>query len=193
LKRLFEPVAILFNKDALPYYFWIIVIGFCLAYAKAQSNPYQKIEQLSAENERLRLFNAREVRRYKRPLASPRMDSIAKAEHILGVSGKAVEGVWKAENGPPDIETGVLGKTDYFSKNFPMTDWPALETGRTMNIYAWKWFTTTPEGKQALKQMLKYTAEPYTAMGKGSQQIWVKVVYSTAIEQDNGRKAKRKP
>ncbi len=137
-----------------------------------------KVVSLASENQRLRLFNAREVRRFKKPAAVPRYAE--GAEHILGTPFKVTEAVWKAENGPPDIETGVLGKTDYFSKNSPMDDWPALETARTMNIYAWSWMMNTPEGKKAYKQVLKYAAKSYT--GNTSPETWEKNVYNFTLE-----------
>lgn len=137
----------------------------------------EKVENLSSENQRLRLFNAREVRRYKRPVAVPR--GCENAQHILGTPAEIIAGVFRQENGPPDIETGVLGKTAYFSRNSPIEDWAALETGRTLNIYAWKWMTTTPEGKKALKHVLEYASGPYIdkeKMGEKEAKTWAKNV-----------------
>ena len=91
----------------------------------------ERVERLGSENQRLRLFNAREVRRYKRPVAVPR--GCENAQHILGTPAEIIGGVFRQENGPPDIETGVLGKTAYFSRNSPIEDWAALETERTLN------------------------------------------------------------
>jgi hypothetical protein len=137
----------------------------------------KRVEALSSENQRLRLFNAREVRRYKRPVAVPR--GCENAQHILGTPANIIGGVFRQENGPPDIETGVLGKTAYFSKNSPIEDWAALETARTLNIYAWKWMTTTPEGKRALKHVLEYASGPYidkAKMGEKEAKTWAKNV-----------------
>lgn len=140
----------------------------------------ERTEALSAENERLRLFHAREVRRQKKPPAEPRWAAIAKASHITGADADVIAAIWRHENGPPDIETGVLGRTDYFAKNFPIAEWPALETGRTINVWAWRWFTETPEGKAALKKMLVYASAPYTA--KTNEKEWAKNVYAFTLE-----------
>lgn len=133
----------------------------------------EKVEALSAENQRLRLFNAREVRRFKRPDAVPR--GTIEAQHVLGTPAVVIAAVWRQENGPPDVETGVLGKTDWISKNFPVDQWAALETGRTMNIYAWRWMMETEEGHKAYKKILKFAAKPYT--GNTLPDVWAKNVY----------------
>ncbi len=124
---------------------------------------------------RLRIFNARRDKRLHRPPASPRLMSADKAAHILGTPAPVVLGVWFAENGPPDIETGSIGKTDWIALGFPMEDWAALEAARSMNRFCWQWFQTA-DGKRALPLMLKYAAGPYTALGEEDQRQWVKTV-----------------
>lgn len=130
------------------------------SWLNSQGAEYEIIRDLAAENQRLRLFNAREVRRYQKPAAVPR--GTQNAEQILGTPAKLIAAVWRQENGPPDIETGVLGKTAYFSKNSPIEDWPALETARTLNIYAWDWMQNTPEGRKAMEKVIRYAAKSYT-------------------------------
>lgn len=146
-----------------------------------------RVETVSAENERLRMFNARRDRRLNRPPASPRMDSIAQAHHVLGTAESIVAGVWYSENGPPDIETGSLGKTDAFV-GYPIEDWAALEAGRTMNRLAWEWLTRTPEGRRALPYLLKHAAGPYTAMGEFSQKQWVARILTEVDSWKHGKK-----
>jgi hypothetical protein len=136
----------------------------------------KQVEKLSAENERLRIFNARRQRRLVKPPATPRLESIEKASHILGTPPQVIEAVWMQENGPPDIETGSIGKTDYFAENFPMADWAALEAARTMNRMAFEWFLKTPEGKRAYPKFLTYASAPYTALGPQEQKNWAKYV-----------------
>lgn len=140
----------------------------------------QKIAEQEAENQRLRLFNAREVRRFKHPGANVDWSAVSKAAHVLGTAPQVIAAVWVHENGPPDIETGVLGKTDYFAKHSPMDEWPALEAARTLNIYAWKWLTETPEGRVALKRVLKRAAKPYTGDTKADD--WARNVYALQAE-----------
>lgn len=138
----------------------------------------ENLTSLSAENERLRLFNAREVRRYKKPQAQPR--SHYTAEHILGTPANVIAAVWRQENGPPDVETGVLGKTAYFARNSPIEDWASMETARTMNIYAWDWMMKTKEGRHAFKQVCKHASVPYT--GNTLPDVWAKNIYQFTIE-----------
>lgn len=136
---------------------------------------------MAAENERLRLFNAREVRRYKRPDAVVNYQACAEARHLLGTPPSLIAAIYRQENGPPDIETGVLGKTDWVAANYPIEDWAALETARTMNIYAWSWLTKTDEGRVALKKILKHASKSYT--GDTLPEAWVKNVYGFQKEE----------
>lgn len=138
-------------------------------------NMGRRLAEQSAENERLRLFNAREVRRYKHPNAIVDAEACAVASHILGTPPSVIAAIWEQENGPPDIETGVLGKTDHFSKHFPIKQWPALEAARTMNIYVYRWLLETKEGNIAWKKILKRTAVPYTKDTKAEE--WSSNVY----------------
>lgn len=154
----------------LPLIFIVVIAALVGSTSKF---AIKRIETLSAENERLRLFNAREVRRYKNPGAKVRWKAVDKATHIVGTPGSLVGAVWMQENGPPDIETGVLGKTDEFSRNHPIEDWPALETARTLNVWAWDWLLNTHEGRKALKPLLAHVAKPYTAMDEKEQRVWV--------------------
>lgn len=159
-----------------------LLVGASIGY---QSNRaiLNKLEEVSGENERLRLFNARQKRRLDMPLymsdkkfAEPDKEAVAIASHILGCPESVIAAVWKQENGPPDIETGSLGKTDFFVKNFPLKDWPALEAGRTMNLWCWDWFLTTDGGRQAMKVMLAHIAKPYTGLDLKEQKDWAKRV-----------------
>lgn len=155
---------------------------FYLCVWTAARGDLARIEALAAENQNLRLFNARRQRRLVKPPATPRDLSIAKMEHIFGTPYPVIRAVWRQENGPPDIETGSIGKTDYVALNFPVQDWAAAEAARTLNRMAWEWFLTTPEGKEALGHMLLKTAGPYTALGKQEQKDWAKNVKHYALE-----------
>jgi len=141
----------------------------------------EKVSALSAENERLRLFNARRERRIIKPPASPRDQSIGKASHILGTPAEVIRAIWQQENGPPDIETGSIGKTDHFAKHFEMDDWAALEAARTINRLSFNWFLHTPEGRIAYKRMLNYAAPTYAAMGPAQNAQWAKSVYGFSL------------
>jgi len=179
------------NKPSYSILLWMVLplLGVVAGFWFMLSAQGKQVAELAGENERLRLFNAREVRRYKRPNANPRQDALNNASHILGTPAKVIEAVWRQENGPPDIETGVLGKTAYFSKNSPVTDWAALETARTLNIYTWKWLTKTPEGKKALIHVLKFASGPYideAKMGKAQAKVWADTVYKFSQEEPNG-------
>jgi hypothetical protein len=133
---------------------------------------------LREENERLRLFNARRERRIHKPPPVINWESCTKAGFTLGADPYVIAAIWRQENGPPDIETGSLGKTDFFAKNLPVKDWPAFEAGRTINRMAWEWFAKTPEGKEALKRMLKYSGEEYAALVVARGKVWGKNVYT---------------
>lgn len=146
----------------------------------------ERVERLAAENERLRLFNAREVRRFKRPDAVVNYDACAEARHIMGTPASLIAAVYRQENGPPDIETGVLGKTDWIAKHYPIEDWAALETARSLNIYAWSYLTKTEEGRHTLKKILKYASKSYT--GDTLPEAWTKNVYR--FQQEEAKKLK---
>lgn len=139
-------------------------------------NVIDEVSKLSAENERLRLFNARRERRLIKPPATPREASISQASHILGTPPQVIRAIWQQENGPPDIESGSIGKTDHFAKYFPMQDWAALEAARTINRLSFIWFTTTPEGKQAYRKMLNFAAPTYAAVSPWENARWAKSV-----------------
>ncbi len=173
---------------------WILLglllgYGFFYAVTSATVKFYSdKTEQLSAENERLRLFDARRQRRLVKPPATPRDLSIAKAEHIFGTPYAVIRAVWRQENGPPDIETGSIGKTDYIAQTFPIQEWAAMECSRTLNRMAWEWFLNTPEGREALGRMLFKSAGPYTALSLQAQKDWAHNVKGFILEE---RDAKR--
>lgn len=137
-----------------------------------------RLEELASENERLRLFNAREARRYQKPGANVNYSACAEARHLLGTPPHLVAAVFRQENGPPDIETGVLGKTDWVSKHYPVKDWAALETGRTLNIYAWDYIMHHPD---VLKKVLKHASKPYT--GNTLPEAWVKNIMTFQAEE----------
>lgn len=141
------------------------------------------VEQLSAENANLRMFNARRQRRLVKPPATPREQSIAMAEHIFGTPYPVIAAIWRQENGPPDIETGSIGKTDYIALTFPVRDWAAAECARTMNRMAWEWFLTTADGREALGKMLTKSAGPYTALDMKAQKDWAKNVKAFILEE----------
>lgn len=163
--------------ELLKYFLAVMLVALGALNVWNTESLKKTVVDLAAENERLRLFHAREVRRFKRPDAVPR--GTENAQHILGTPANLIAGVWRQENGPPDIETGVLGRTDYFAKNSPISDWAALETARTLNIYAWKWLQT-PEGKPALKHILAFASGPYIDKGKLGDKAakdWARNVY----------------
>lgn len=142
--------------------------------------------KLAAENERLRLFNAREVRRYKKPAAKVNYSACADARHIMGTPASVIAAVTRQENGPPDIETGVLGKTDWIAKNYPIQSWASMETGRTLNIYAWDWLLHTEEGRLAFKKILKRASKSYT--GDTLPEAWARNV--ATFQQEEAAKLK---
>lgn len=156
---------------------------FYLCVWTAARKDLGRIETLSAENQNLRLFNARRQRRLIKPPATPRDQSISKMEHIFGTPAPVVRGVWRQENGPPDIETGSIGKTDFIAVSFPVQDWAAAECARTLNRMAWEWFLTTPEGKEALGHMLLKASAPYTALGAKEQKDWARNVKAFILEE----------
>ena len=133
-----------------------------------------KIAKLAAENQRLRAFRAREARRYDKPEATVNKEAVAQAGHILGTPPSVLAAIWTYENGPPDIETGVLGRTDYFAKHLPLDYWPAFEAGRTINIYVYK-YLQSPEGDKAWKEILNRAAKSYT--GNTRPKTWADGVY----------------
>ena len=167
----------------------VLIAGLCLGvlwmgYALGKRGGLEQgqaweLKSLAEENAHLRIFNAREVRRLKLrkgyKIEAP-LDCLALAHHVEGVAPSVIAAVWKQESGPPDIETGVLGKSDFISKNFEMRYWPALEAARTLNHWAWAWFTTTAEGRLALARMLTYTAPHYVALGIKDHAAWVRNV-----------------
>lgn len=131
-----------------------------------------EVVKLAEENQRLRLFNSRQIRRYKKPDATVNQKACAEAEHIEGVPGVLVGAVWRQENGPPDIETGVLGKTDWVVKNYPLEYWPAIETARTLNIYVWSYMARHPK---VMQDFIKQMSKPYT--GNTKPEAWAKNVF----------------
>lgn len=170
----------------------LLVIGgasFGLGIGMGGNAASQRVETLAAENQQLRLFNARETRRYRHPDAKVRWEAVSKASHVFGTPPQIIGAVWMQENGPPDVETGVLGKTDFIAKNFPVSDWPALETARTLNYWTWKWLTETEEGKQALKKALLYTSKPYTNTNPEENKVWTKnvLIYEARIRKEGKR------
>jgi hypothetical protein len=156
----------------------VLLVCLTLLTGSLVKDMQENLTELSAENERLRLFNAREVRRYKKPAAAPR--SVYTAEHVFGTPAQVIAAIWKQENGPPDLETGVLGKTAFISQNAPIEDWASMEAARTMNVYAWGWMMNTKEGQHAYKQVLKYMAKKYT--GDTLPDVWAKNVYQFTQE-----------
>ena len=152
---------------------WLQVIN-CVLLLVLIGMKWTETKSLEAENVRLRLFNAREVRRYSHPQGKVNERAVALATHLQGIPSSVVGAVYMTENGPPDIETGVLGKTEAIAKHFPFDTWPALEAGRTLNHYAWSWLLNTPEGRVALSKVLAYTAKPYTNESAKDQKQWVK-------------------
>jgi hypothetical protein len=138
-----------------------------------------KIADQAAEIQRLRTFRAREARRYEHPSAKVNKEAVAQAGHLLGTPPHVIAAIWTYENGPPDIETGVLGRTDYFAKHLPMDYWPAFEAGRTINIYTWK-YLQSPEGDKAWRAILERAAKAYT--GNTRPKTWADSVYKIEKE-----------
>ena len=169
-------------KDIISGILISLFIGFSIGLGVDSNRSSKERETLTAENERLRLFNAREVRRMSHPPPKVNKQAVELATHLQGIPSSVVAALYYAENGPPDIETGILGKTELIAKNYPLEYWPALEAGRTLNHYAWSWFLNTPEGKQNLQKMLFYAGKPYTAGNPKNVTTWANTIIAREKE-----------
>ena len=169
-----------------------VLLGFSIAVFVWAFYAMGEADGLREENERLRLFNARRERRIHKPGPTINWDSCNRAAFTLGADPYVIAAIWRQESGPPDIETGSLGKTELFAKHLPMKDWPAFEAGRTINRLTWEWFQKTPEGKEALKRMLKYSGVIYTALGESKGHEWGRNVYTFQEKFRHGTAARTK-
>lgn len=145
----------------------MIFVAICVAGVSGFDSKMARdqLVQLSAENERLRLFNTRRERRLKW-MAKPKglnTEAVAKAWHILGIPPSAVAALIYTENGPQDLETGSIDKTDFFAANLPIECWSTLDGSRTLNRMLWEWMLESQEGRKALPHFLVSAAGPYTA------------------------------
>ena len=100
------------------------------------------------------------------------MEAVATASHIEGLPPSLVAALLYTENGPEDLETGSIDKTDYFAKDFPIEKWSALDGARTLNRMAWEWFFTTDDGRDAARSFFLYAAKPYTNLSLPEQRDW---------------------
>jgi hypothetical protein len=100
------------------------------------------------------------------------MDAVATASHVEGTPPSLVAALIYTENGPQDLETGSIDKTDWFAKDFPIEKWSALDGARTLNRMAWEYLLETTDGQRALHGLLLYAAKPYTNLSDQEQKDW---------------------
>lgn len=164
-----------FINGALAVALLALICHVSIVYASKRCG-LEEIQRLSAENERLRAFNARRERRLKwmREPEKINLQAVQTASHVLGTPPSVVAALLYSENGPQDLETGSIDKTDIFAKVFPIQYWSTLDGVRTLNRLAWTWFLETESGREALPRMLKYAAKPYTALSDAEQRVWMK-------------------
>ena len=150
-----------------------LVTTFCI-FRTPDPSLVQSLREEIQENERLRMFNVRRERRlhWMTQPQSINLESVETASHVEGTPPSLVAALLYTENGPPDLETGSIDKTDYFAKDFPLTQWSALDGARTLNRMAWEYLLTTPDGQKALKGLLSYAAKPYTNLSEPEQKDW---------------------
>jgi len=155
--------------------FFCMVCHFSITWSAKQAS-YEEIKRLVAENERLRSFNARRQRRLKwmNQPESIDLESVSLAYHVTGVKPSWIAALLYCENGPEDLKTGSIDKTDVFAKYFKVKDWSALDGTRTLTRSAFEWFSSTEEGREAAKQFLLYAAAPYTNLSAKEQQAWMR-------------------
>jgi hypothetical protein len=129
-------------------------------------------KRLLVENEKLRSFNVRRERRLKWMMKPKSIDadSVSQATHILGTPPSIIAALLYCENGPENLETGSIDKTDYFALNFPIARWSTLDGTRTLNRMLWEWFLAQDEPTQ--KSFYMSAAKPYTALSKAEQKSW---------------------
>ncbi len=134
--------------------------------------------KFATENERLRSFNTRMMRRLKWINMPEKIDpeAVALAEHIEGTPASMVAALIFCENGPEDIETGSIDKTDYWAKNLPIKYWSKLDGARTLNRMLWNWIQAHPD---QFKLFLFDAARPYTNMSKPLQMTWASNMFAS--------------
>jgi hypothetical protein len=129
-------------------------------------------KRLITENERLRSFNARRTRRFKWMLKPEKInaESVTISHHLLGIPPSVIAALLYCENGPQDIESGSIDKTDYFAMHFPISQWSALDGSRTLNRMLWEWVLA--QDKETQDRFWRYASKPYTALSKPEQKHW---------------------
>ncbi len=100
--------------------------------------------------------------------------AVQDAHEILGIRPSLIAALVYCENGPENLETGSIDKTEYYATHFPIEEWSYLDGSRTLSRMAWEWFFTTKEGQKACKQFLTFAATPYTHTSPEDQAWWVK-------------------
>lgn len=129
-------------------------------------------KRLLAENERLRSFNARRTRRLKFMHKPERIDieAVTVCSHVLGIPPSVISALIYNENGPQDLETGSIDKTDFFALHFPIQQWSALDGSRTLNRMLWEWVLS--RDKTVQDSFWRYASKPYTALSIPEQKRW---------------------
>jgi hypothetical protein len=152
------------------------VITFFALFRDSDPNLTLSLRQEIQENERLRMFNVRRERRlhWMKEPEKINTEAVEVASHVEGTPPSLVAALLYTENGPPDLETGSIDKTDYFAKEFPLSQWSALDGARTLNRMAWEYLLQDPKGRQALKGLLAYAAKPYTNLSPAEQKDWAR-------------------
>lgn len=156
--------------------FVMAVITFFALFRDSDPNLTLSLRQEIQENERLRMFNVRRERRlhWMKEPEKINTEAVEVASHVEGTPPSLVAALLYTENGPPDLETGSIDKTDYFAKEFPLSQLSALDGARTLNRMAWEYLLQDPKGRQALKGLLAYAAKPYTNLSPAEQKDWAR-------------------
>lgn len=129
-------------------------------------------KRLIAENERLRSFNTRRSRRLKWMLKPEKinLEAVTVSNHLLGIPPSVIGALIYCENGPQDLETGSIDKTDYFAMHFPIQQWSVLDGSRTLNRMLWEWLLA--QDKETQNRFWRSASKPYTALSVKEQKTW---------------------
>lgn len=163
------------------------IISMLLAvWAVGSAWTVQYVHRLGQENERLRIYNARQVRA-KDPIGwakrnGPDWKAVAVASDITAVPSKVLVSVWDFEKGPPGYELGNRGRTELFLRYLPPDQYQFSEAGRSLNQFLWEWLLTTPDGKLQLKRAIAYCGFRYGGPTDVERANWGISVYKGIIE-----------
>lgn len=152
---------------------WVIALALAAVVGEGLLNMRMQ-RQLVYEQE----FNARRERRLRleKDEVGPKinLDAVALAFHLEGTSPDVIAALLHCEDGPMNVESGSIDKTDVFAKDIQIDRRSAVEGARTLNRMAWDWLTKTPEGQKVLPSLLTYCSTPYTSLGSLEQRDWAR-------------------